>query len=146
VVEASPTARNTGSVWLWRAMLVAGAGVALWQGQLAFNRFTLPTLGFAWGTWALAMVLIAVGAALFTLAARIPFSPQRLSWGPMVLALVAALPIARFVILWVGPQRHWHLPAPLTHLYWIDGDVAQFVAPALVGVALAFAIAPPLGT
>jgi hypothetical protein len=135
---------NSAAVWLLRGGFATVAGVALWQSQLALKRFDqiLSTpFSALWGTWALAMALLALSGAAFTFAARVPFSPRGLAWVPLVLALVAALPVAHFPILWVGTERHW--PARFLHTYWFDGFKGSglpYVAAALVGVALASAI------
>jgi hypothetical protein len=136
---------NSAVIWLLRGGFSTVAGVALWQSQLALKRFDqiLSTRFSAlWGTWALAMALLALSGAAFTFASRVPFSPRGLAWEPLVLAVLAALPVAHFPILWVGTERHW--PAPFLHTYWFDGwfrgGGLPYVAGALVGVALASAI------
>ena len=130
---------NRARFWLLRAALVAVAGVALWQSQLAFRRFSeFPpvTFHYLWGEWALALMLIALAGAAFALAVRVPFSLRGLSWTPLVLAVVAALPIAHFMLVWTGVARDW--PNWFNRIYWLDSEVS--ISAALVGVALAFVI------
>jgi hypothetical protein len=55
----------------------------------------------------------------------------------LVLAVVVALPVARFFLLYVGGVRDW--PNWFIRSYWLDGEVSIFAT--LVGVALAFVIA-----
>jgi hypothetical protein len=143
-VPASPSRRGLSEVWWFRLVVrTILALLALWAVYFAERRHRVFVQDPAWylrmdvWLWLSWIGSSAAAGLLFALAAWLPFARVRYLWSRLLLAALAALPLAHFWLIWgyLLPRGH-DVPGWLgTGWFW--GHGTQYVLAALVGVAIA---------